>query len=209
MTKATPKSAKSAAYAAKVQAKIDAVPAEPKRTRKPKSAPAAELDASKFLPSKEQTDVEFAAAQAEEQANLAREAEEMAQEQQATTQGGYCGPMLALRQRVRAHKYVKAPNGQPMCGDDLAVALGGLEPKYVIAACIAALDLTRNPYEHLNIGQQSMNLRNKLRGALKRGEFGMGVVNEAIEDATIMQERDIEAEEARIQARRMASKSAV
>jgi len=93
---------------------------------------------------------------------------------------GYNGPMLALRDRIREHKYQKAANGQPSCGDEVAQALGQLEPHEVIEACLIALD-TENPYTHLNIGQQSMNLRNKVRGALKRGEFGMGVLNEAIE----------------------------
>lgn len=96
--------------------------------------------------------------------------------------GPYQGPMLALRQRLKAGQYAKAPNGNPSCGDDLAQMLGALPPAEVIQACMIALDLNKNPYEHLNIGQQSMNLRNKLRHALKKGDFGMGVVTEAIEE---------------------------
>jgi len=94
---------------------------------------------------------------------------------------GYVGPMLALRERLAAGAYKKAPNGQPCCGDEIAVALGSLTPAQVIRACIIAMNLPNNPYTHLNIGQQSMNLRNKLRGCMKRGEFGMGVVVEAVE----------------------------
>lgn len=93
---------------------------------------------------------------------------------------GYQGPMRALRDRVKAGKYTKAANGQPSCGDEVANALGALEPTEVIAACMVAMDIA-NPYLTLNIGQQSMNLRNKLRGQLKRGEIGMGVLREAIE----------------------------
>lgn len=94
---------------------------------------------------------------------------------------GYTGPMRALRDRVKAGAYTKAANGQPSCGDDVAQILGTLEPVEVIKACMVAMDLDTNPYPHLNIGQQSMNLRNKLRGQLKRGEIGMGVVREAVE----------------------------
>jgi len=93
---------------------------------------------------------------------------------------GYQGPMKALRDRVKAGKYTKAANGQPSCGDEVAQTLGALEPTEVIKACMIAMDIA-NPYLNLNIGQQSMNLRNKLRGQLKRGEIGMGVLREAVE----------------------------
>lgn len=89
--------------------------------------------------------------------------------------------MIALRVRLAAGAYSKAPNGQPCCGDTIAQVLGVLTPTQVIRACIIAMNLPTNPYAHLNVGQQSMNLRNKLRGCLKRAEFGMGVVNEAVE----------------------------
>jgi len=95
---------------------------------------------------------------------------------------GYVGPMLELRRRLAAGVYHRAPNGQPCCGDEVAKHLGDLTPAQVIRACIIAMALPANPYAHLNIGQQSMNLRNKLRGALKRGEFGMGVLVEAVEE---------------------------
>lgn len=95
---------------------------------------------------------------------------------------GYTGPMLALRERLKAGAYKKAANGQPSCGDALAQALGVLKPVDVIRACIIALAFDANPYTHLNIGQQSMNLRNRVRNALTRGDFGMGVVIEAVEE---------------------------
>lgn len=133
------------------------------------------------LPTQEQLDREAAQAQAEEAANLAREAEEMAAEAAKPVIDGYVGPMLALRSRSKAGAYVKAANGQLCCADDVASILGALPPAYVIRACIIAMALPSNPYAHLNIGQQSMNLRNKLRGCLKRGEFGMGVLREAVE----------------------------
>jgi len=94
---------------------------------------------------------------------------------------GYQGSMLRLRERLAEGAYQKAANGQPCCGDQVATLLGTLAPAQVIRACIMAMALPSNPYIHLNIGQQSMNLRNKLRGCFKRCEFGMGVLIEAVE----------------------------
>lgn len=94
---------------------------------------------------------------------------------------GYTGPMLRLRERLTEGVYKKAANGQPCCGDRVATLLGTLAPAQVIRACIVAMALPANPYTHLNVGQQSMNLRNKLRGCFKREEFGFGVLVEAVE----------------------------
>lgn len=135
------------------------------------------------LPTQEQLDREVAEAQAEEAANLAAEAAAIAEEaSRPKAIDGYSGPMLALRRRSKLGMYVKAANGQLCCADKLASILGVLPPEGVIRACIVALDLPSNPYTHLNVGQQSMNLRNKLRHALKTGMFGYGVVTEAVED---------------------------
>lgn len=79
----------------------------------------------------------------------------------------YAGPMLALRRA--AVGYVKAKNGQPCNGDTLAVLCGQYPREAVVAGLIAALKLDSNPYAHLNPGQQSMNLRNKARTALRDG----------------------------------------
>ncbi len=79
----------------------------------------------------------------------------------------YAGPMLALRRAVGG--YVKAQNGQPCCGDTLATLCGQHTREAVVAGLIAALKLDSNPYAHLNPGQQSMNLRNKTRAALRDG----------------------------------------
>lgn len=95
--------------------------------------------------------------------------------------GGYQGPMRSLRERLKQGAYKKMPNGQPACGDNVATILGSLEPAEVVKALMVAMDLDANPYAHLNIGQQSMNLRNKMRGQMKRGELGEGVLREAVE----------------------------
>lgn len=82
---------------------------------------------------------------------------------------GYSGPMLALRERSKAGHYVKGTNGNPHCGDVVADALQVLSRERVVQVCIKLLNLEGNPYLHLNPGQQSMNLRNKLRHAVKSG----------------------------------------
>jgi len=107
----------------------------------------------------------------------------------ADAEEGYAGPMLRLRERLAEGAYSKAVNGNPCCGDMVAIKLGTLKPAQVIRACLIAMNLPVNPYTHLNIGQQSMNLRNKLRGCLKREEFGFGVVAEAVEQ--IMEEDQV------------------
>ena len=100
---------------------------------------------------------------------------------EADEEAGYQGSMIRLRERMAEGAYQKAVNGQPCCGDRVATLLGSLAPAQVIRACIVAMALPANPYSHLNVGQQSMNLRNKLRGCFKREEFGFGVLVEAVE----------------------------
>ncbi len=107
---------------------------------------------------------------------------DIAEEVKVIIDDKYHGPMLALRERAKRGVYTRALNGQPSCGDEIAKILGALKPEQVIRVCLVALNYNVNPYAHLNNGQQSMNLRNKLRGAIKKGEFGMGVVYEAIEE---------------------------
>jgi hypothetical protein len=82
--------------------------------------------------------------------------------------GGYQGPMLALRKAAR--HYVRGIH----CGDPLAALLDGMARADVVS-CLGTFLLkegittAQNPYLHLNEGQQSMNLRNKFRGAVKNG----------------------------------------
>ena len=79
----------------------------------------------------------------------------------------YEGPMLAL---VAARKsYVKGSNGNPHNGDLIGRAFGAMARPDVIRVCVALLGLPGNPYLALNPGQQSMNLRNKLRHAIRNG----------------------------------------
>jgi hypothetical protein len=99
----------------------------------------------------------------------------------AADKDGYSGPMLALKAARKA--YVKGANGNQHCGDDIAQLFAGVTPIVTIRACIAALDLPGNPYLHLNIGQQSMNLRNKLRGAIKKGTVKLSDAVNAVSTA--------------------------
>lgn len=94
----------------------------------------------------------------------------------------YAGPMLALRRAVGG--YVKAQNGQPCCGDTLAVLCGQHTREAVVAGLIAALKLDSNPYAHLNPGQQSMNLRNKARTALRDGFLQLADIAECLKAAS-------------------------
>ena len=100
-------------------------------------------------------------------------------EQLRESRGGYTGPMLALRRAVV--KYVKAANGQPCCGDDLAQICGAFDRETVVAGLLVALQLEGNPYAHLNPGQQSMNLRNKARAALKNGSISTEQIRHALQ----------------------------
>lgn len=98
-----------------------------------------------------------------------------------TPKSGYFGPMLALRKAVV--KYVKAENGQPCCGDDLANLCGRYTREAVVAGLVVALALPGNPYAHLNPGQQSMNLRNKARAAIKNGHIQIAAIEAALAQA--------------------------
>lgn len=94
----------------------------------------------------------------------------------------YSGPMLALR--AAAKSYFKGNNGNPHCGDQLAAALSGLAREQVVEVLIYALRLEGNPYAHLNAGQQSMNLRNRARAAMKRGELRTADIELAVHECT-------------------------
>ena len=98
---------------------------------------------------------------------------------------GYTGPMLILRKAAKS--YVKADNGILCNGDGLATVCG----KYTRPIVVAGLSKLMNevfpgfgyPYAHLNPGQQSMNLRNKTRHALKNGLVQSVAVVKALEAA--------------------------
>lgn len=89
----------------------------------------------------------------------------------------YTGPMLALVSARR--NYAKAANGILCNGDQLATICGAHSRDVTVRALIRALKLPGNPYARLNPGQQSMNLRNKARHAMKDGVLTMAEVKAA------------------------------
>jgi len=93
------------------------------------------------------------------------------------TKRTYFGPMTALAERVKNGAYTKGMTGQLRSNDDLALALDAVPTDNVIKLALIALGLPGMPdkYAGLNRGQQSMNLRNRLRGALKADE-GKGLL---------------------------------
>jgi hypothetical protein len=86
-------------------------------------------------------------------------------------ESGIVNRMSALRDAKK--NYTKSATGQLRTSDELAVALDAVEPHEVIRIALRLLQLEANPYEQLNTGQQSMNLRNKLRGAIRRGTISI------------------------------------
>lgn len=134
-------------------------------------------------------------AEARAQAQAAKEAEKQAKAQAradvkaakeaaaaaaAEQSGVYAGSMLALRDaRTR---YVKAMNGRLRSTDDIATVFDAVEPQDVVTIALEALQLEHNPYLRLNIGQQSMNLRNRLRGALKKGIVTLDAIRQIRDD---------------------------
>lgn len=106
-----------------------------------------------------------------------REAAIAAKKAAATEAGSkrtYFGPMLNLSDKVKAGAYKKGLNGQLRSDDDVAQVLEACSAKNVVTLLRQVLTPiwpeAANAYAHLNIGQQSMNLRNKLRGFLKADE---------------------------------------
>lgn len=82
---------------------------------------------------------------------------------------GYDGPMLALRRARTA--YVKGANGNPHTNDQIGNFFAAAKREDVVRICMKALGHTVNKYAALNPGQQSMNYRNSVRGAIKRNEL--------------------------------------
>lgn len=92
----------------------------------------------------------------------------------------YVGSMLALADRVNSGAYVKGATGQLRSNDELAQALDGVSPTDVIRIGLDMLSLENNPYHNLNVGQQSMNLRNRMRGAIKKEVINIAGIKDYI-----------------------------
>ena len=153
---------------------------------------------------KEKEDARIAKAAEKERARAAKQAEAAARREskaaaaQARKEALTAdGPMATLRDAKK--RYVKSATGQYRTADELGEVLDAVPADRIVALVLEVLQLPGNPYLFLNRGQQSMNLRNKLRFAIKRGEVTIEQVAK-IRDAgqyTLTEEQLAEAEAAR------------
>ncbi len=116
------------------------------------------------LAAKEAKAVERAAGAADREATKAERAARLAE-----LGKNYQGSMLALADRVKQGAYVVGATGQFRSNDDFAQALDEVPVDNVIRLGKLVFGIDENPYIHLNTGQQSMNFRNRMRGAIKKG----------------------------------------
>lgn len=161
------------AKAAQIKAEKEALKAAKAQERADKLKAAQEERAAKVAAAKAEKEAKAAAAKAEREAKAKELAEKRAAEKAAKPprERTYDGSMLSLSDRVKAGAYVKGSNGQLRSNDDVAIAFDAVPAKRVVPLALEFLGLTaaQNPYAALNYGQQSMNLRNKIRGAVRKG----------------------------------------
>lgn len=164
------KKAKLEEAAAKKQAAADA--------KAEKAIAAAAAKDAKLLAKKEAVTIDPAVKAEREAAKLERQARIAALGEGETRT--YHGSMLSLADRVKQGAYVKSATGQLNCADALATVLTAVPVDNVIELGKIVLGLEVNPYVHLNMGQQSMNLRNKMRGAITKGTLSIEAIQAAI-----------------------------
>ena len=83
---------------------------------------------------------------------------------EVVTQSTARAPMAALRSK----KYEKV-GGSISCGDEVATALAGVDHEALFQfAATVGIDVAK--YDHLNAGQKRMNVGNRLRNLVKKGE---------------------------------------
>lgn len=119
-----------------------------------------------------------AAAQAEKERKAAEKAAARAEKAAAEPAGT---DMSALSEKVKAGIYVKGKNGQLRSNDEIALAMEVVPAKQTVSILLKALGLPENPYSALNYGQQSMNLRNRLRGVVRKGTVTIEALKASIE----------------------------
>ncbi len=147
------------AQAAAAKAERDAVKAANATAKAELAAEKLAAKEAKATAKAEATAATAAKAQARADAKAAREAR--------LAELGPQSKMSALRDAKK--NYVKSATGLLRSNDELAQALDTVTATNVIPMALVLLKLEENPYARLNVGQQSMNLRNRLRGALKKG----------------------------------------
>ncbi|CAB4120835.1 hypothetical protein UFOVP2_13 [uncultured Caudovirales phage] len=157
------------AQIAQAQANKEAAAKAKMEAKAAKNAAAAEkkaaAEAAKLAKKSDSAEAKAAREIKKAEAKAAREAK--AAEAKAAGKG-YVGSMLALADRVKQGLYVKSATGQLRSTDELAVALDNVPPHNVVALGMAIF-AEPNKYAALNVGQQSMNYRNRIRGAIRKG----------------------------------------
>lgn len=133
----------------------------------------AQLIAEKAAAKAAKTEAKAAAVAAKAEARAAAKAEREAR----LAEMGPQGKMAALRHAKAT--YVKSATGLLRSNDELAQALDAVPATNVVPLALQLLQLEENPYARLNVGQQSMNLRNRLRGALKKGIVTIAAIEQA------------------------------
>lgn len=149
----------------KIKADIAAKSAAKELAAKEKAEKTAALVAKRESEAKARAD---AAAAREAKAAENKAVREAKAAQLAESGRTYTGSMLALADRVKAGVYVKSLTGQLRSTDALAEALDAVPAENVVKLGTTLFN-EPNKYTSLNIGQQSMNYRNRLRGAIKKG----------------------------------------
>jgi hypothetical protein len=92
--------------------------------------------------------------------------------------------MEPLKKYRQGYVETETANGQKSLhnGDDVAVALEGIEPETVARAAERLLSMQKGAlyrgdgtgkYDHLNLGQVRMNAGNRIRNGIKRGDFSL------------------------------------
>lgn len=142
-----------------------------------KAAKQADAEARKQKREAEKAEKEARKAERAATAAVNKEQREKLAAELAESGRKYTGSMLALAERVKAGVYVKSMTGQLRSTDELAVALDAVPPANVVhLGCLLFEEANR--YTALNVGQQSMNYRNRMRGAIKAGKFTLDHLKE-------------------------------
>jgi hypothetical protein len=142
-----------------------------------KAAKQADAEARKQKRDAEKAEKEARKAERAATAAVNKEQREKLAAELAESGRKYTGSMLALAERVKAGVYVKSMTGQLRSTDELAVALDAVPPANVVhLGCLLFEEANR--YTALNVGQQSMNYRNRMRGAIKAGKFTLDHLKE-------------------------------
>lgn len=148
---------------------------------------AAKKEAAEAKRQKDADEREAAAAERKEKAEANAEARAARVAELEASGKKYTGSMLSLADRVKAGAYVKSTTGQLRSDDELAQALDAVPAENVVKLGMLIFGETTNKYASLNVGQQSMNYRNRIRGALRTGKVTYGE-DERVVDLDLVKE---------------------